>query len=188
MRSGYLLFFLAEFLFSVFSTQAQQNFQKNELESGYGIFPAMEIKNVTKSFYQSNTDAKPVEKITGTGSLTLSYNRALKQRVYIGVSLFYDKAIITYMNMPDTRTWYVYGVLFNTKYNYVFDPRFHMYSGLSVGYAGNRSGKAGKTDHHDAIAFQARLVGLRFGAKVGVFSELGFGYEGLLKAGLSVHF
>ncbi len=188
MRTSCILLFQVVFLLCSIKTFAQQNFPKNELESSYGIFPVMEIKKITGNFYEGSIDAKPVEKITGTGSLTLSYNRALKKRFYTGVSLFYDKAVITYSNSPDTRNWYVYGVLLNTKYNYVFDPRFHMYSGLSVGYAGNISKKGDKKDHHSTVAFQARLVGLRFGAKVGVFSELGFGYEGILKAGLSVHF
>jgi len=188
MRTSCILLFQIVFLLCSINSFAQQNFPKNELESGYGIFPVMEIKKITGNFYAASIDNKPVEKITGTGSLTISYNRTLKKRLFAGVSLFYDKAVISYINSPGTRNWYVFGLLLNAKYNYVYDPRFHMYSGISVGYAGDRSVKEGKADHHDAIAYQARLIGLRFGAKVGVFSELGFGYEGILKAGLSVHF
>jgi hypothetical protein len=188
MRPGCLLFFQIVFLLSGFRVLAQRNIPANELESAYGIFPAMEIKKIAGDFYRNGTDPKAVEKITGTGSAVISYNRAVKERFYWGASVFYDKATISYNNMPELRDWYVFGLLLNAKYNYVFDARFHMYSGLSAGYAGSWTKKAGIKDHHDAIAFQARVIGLRFGARVGVFAELGFGYEGILKAGVSIHF
>ena len=188
MRPGCLLFFQIVFLLSGFRVLAQRNIPANELESAYGIFPAMEIKKIAGDFYRNGTDPKAVEKITGTGSAVISYNRAVKERFYWGASVFYDKATIGYSNMPELRDWYVLGLMLNAKYNYVFDARFHMYSGLSAGYAGSWAQKAGIKDHHDAIAFQARVIGLRFGARVGVFAELGFGYEGILKAGVSIHF
>jgi len=188
MRPGCLLFFQIVFLLSGLRVLAQRNVSSNELESAYGIFPVMEIKAIAGDFYRSGTNPKAVEKVTGTGSAVISYNRSVKERFYWGASVFYDKATIKYRNMPEAMDWYVFGLLLNAKYNYVFDPRFHMYSGLSAGYAGSRTKKAGVKDHHDAIAFQARIIGLRFGAMVGVFAELGFGYEGILKAGVSIHF
>jgi len=188
MRPGCLLFFQIIFLLSGFGAQAQENTSPNELESAYGIFPAMEIKKVAGDFYRQGIAPKAVDKITGTGNAVISYNRAVKERFYLGASLFYDKATVSYSDIQETRDWYVLGLLLNAKYNYVFDARFHMYSGLSAGYAGSWTTKAGVKDHRDAIAFQVRAIGLRFGAMVGVFAELGFGYEGILKAGVSVHF
>ena len=188
MRPGCLLFFQIIFLLRGFGALAQENTSPNELESAYGIFPAVEIKKIAGDFYRTGTSPEAVEKITGTGNAVISYNRAVKERFYWGASLFYDKATISYSNMAGLRDWYVLGLLLNAKYNYVFDARFHMYSGLSAGYAGSWTKKAGVKDHHDAIAFQVRALGLRFGTMVGVFAELGFGYEGILKAGMSVHF
>ena len=71
MRPGCLLFFQIVFLLSGFRVLAQRNIPANELESAYGIFPAMEIKKIAGDFYRNGTDPKAVEKITGTGSAVI---------------------------------------------------------------------------------------------------------------------
>ncbi len=166
---------------------AQGNFTKNEIEIAYGMVTAPEIPGTTSRFFNANGNSSRIDNITGIGGFSIAYNRYLSKRFCIGATGVYSKATITYRVPTAKFDWAVFTVLLNSKYNYVFDPLFHLYSGLSVGLSSNNiigSVKGG----NQAFAYHARLIGARFGAKFGAFAELGFGYEGILKAGVSLQF
>lgn len=66
------------------------------------------------------------------------------------------------------------------------------YSGLGVGYLygfAYRSDNATSNIGVSGLAYQLDLVGIqtRFGKHIGLFTELGVGLEGLVKAGLQIH-
>lgn len=173
--------------FFVSSLSAQETFIKNELELAYGVGTAPELKGVTGNFfipYNSNTT---IDDILGIGGFSIAYNRYISKRLCVGVTGVYTKTTVTYHVPVAKFDWAVFTMLANVKYNYVFDPLFHLYSGISIGGAFNNVIGATKGSNQ-AFAYQARVLGARFGAKFGAFAELGFGYEGILKAGVSLHF
>lgn len=175
------------FSFLSYFSFAQHNYVKNEIEGAYGIGIVPEIREVAASFFNAGQNHTRAESITGTGGFCLAYNHYISKRFAIGITAVYSQATVTY-HVPSAKlNWSVMSALVNAKYNYVYDPLFHMYSGLSAGCSFSNiigSVKGSNT----AIAYQARIIGARFGAKFGAFAELGFGYEGILKAGVSVQF
>ncbi|PVD53970.1 hypothetical protein DC498_00815 [Terrimonas sp.] len=184
LRKIPVLFFLVFFAKSSF---AQSNFIKNEIELAYGIATAPEIPDATGNFFDTDHNHTRVDNISGIGGFSLAYNRYISKRFSLGVTGVYTKATVTYRVPSAKFDWAILTALVNAKYNYVHDPLFHMYSGLSVGCSFNNIIGAAE-GNNKAIAYQVRLLGARFGAKFGAFAELGYGYEGILKAGVSLQF
>ncbi|MCC6286895.1 MAG: hypothetical protein IT249_03335 [Chitinophagaceae bacterium] len=178
------LFFLIFFAKTSF---AQNNYIKNEIELAYGIATSPEIPGATGNFFDADNNHTRVDNISGIGGFSLAYNRYISNRFSVGVTGIYTKATVTYRVPSAKFDWAIFTALLNAKYNYVHDPLFHMYSGLSAGCSFNNiiGSAEGK---NDAFAYQLRLLGARFGAKFGAFAELGYGYEGILKAGVSLEF
>ena len=73
------------------------------------------------------------------------------------------------------------------KGNWVNRPAVQLYSALAAG-ATFMSGdnNSGTTDHSTAFAFQVSPIGVRVGNTFSFFAEAGFGYQGLLSAGLAL--
>ncbi|MFT3750133.1 MAG: hypothetical protein QM768_17580 [Agriterribacter sp.] len=184
LRKIPVLFFVSLF---IKPSVAQNNFIKNETELAYGIATVPEIPGATGNFFAIDNNHTQVDNISGIGGFSLAYNRYISKRFSLGVTGVYTKATVTY-HVPSAKfDWAVFTVLVNAKYNYVYDPLFHMYSGLSAGCSFNNIiGSA--EGNNQAFAYQVRLLGARFGAKFGAFAELGYGYEGILKAGVSLQF
>ena len=81
----------------------------------------------------------------------------------------------------------------DANYYYISSEMFQMYSGIGVAYTtqsdkydGDQSGiEDGKSSYFN---FQLNAVGFRYGSAFGVFAELGFGYKGIINAGISYQF
>jgi hypothetical protein len=169
--------------FSVAVSYAQKKYPRSELEFSYGVYPLPEVSGANKKLFALDLYGKEIDKSPGTGSFAFAYNHFLSQRFTIGFTALYDKITVSYKDVSSKLNWNVMAVLLNAKYNYVYDPRFHMYSGLSAGYAAVWATLPNSTERNNRLAFQARVLGARFGNTVG-----GFGYEGVVKAGLSLQF
>ena len=74
--------------------------------------------------------------------------------------------------------------------NICYNPRniVQLYSGLSAGVSVFTQSDSSQSDSKTIFAFQVNVIGLRVGHKFGGFFELGFGYDGIINAGLSVKF
>jgi len=188
MRFAKLILFCFTTCFTAVVSYAQRAYPKTEIEFSYGVFPLPEVRGANKKLFGSNVNGNDIDKSPGTGSFGFAYNQYLSERFALGITALYDKVTVSYKDAASKLNWNILGVLVNAKYNYVYDPRFHMYSGLSIGYAGVWTENATVTEKNNRLAFQARVVGARFGTTVGAFAELGFGYEGVVKAGLSIQF
>ncbi|MFT3701151.1 MAG: hypothetical protein QM802_02215 [Agriterribacter sp.] len=181
-----MITFLFATIFSAVTSFAQRSYPKHELEFSYGVFPVPEIKGATNSIFATSTTSNEVDRTPGTGSFMFAYNVYLSKRFAMGVTGLYDKVTVSYKNVVSKLNWNITAVMLNAKYNYVYDPRFHMYSGLSAGYAADWANSGTLKERHNVFAYQARIIGVRFGTTVGGFAEVGVGYEGVVKAGLSL--
>ncbi len=80
------------------------------------------------------------------------------------------------------------------KYNWVNKKSFGLYSKAAVGLmlvtVSDKNYVSGKDDSSSAchITWQASLLGMEFGKKVRVFTELGLGEQGIFLAGLKYRF
>lgn len=77
-------------------------------------------------------------------------------------------------------------------YHWVMRPGFQLYSGAGFGVR-IRRGTYTDEDETDTISktmptFHVNALGLRFGKMIGFFAELGYGYKGVLSAGLNAQF
>ncbi len=86
-------------------------------------------------------------------------------------------------------------VLLDYRYNWGLRPRSKWYSGVAPGISWQRR----KETHNDfslekeeferaRFAYQVTAVGFSFGRKIGGYAELGYGYKGILSAGLKYGF
>ncbi|MDI3321846.1 outer membrane beta-barrel protein [Pinibacter soli] len=81
-----------------------------------------------------------------------------------------------------------YTIAAEADYRYIKKEKFHLYSGLGLGYTFSNetltpiSGAEKKTS---SGSFDLQIIGIgaRYGSNVGGFVELGFGYKGMICAG-----
>lgn len=81
-----------------------------------------------------------------------------------------------------------YTIAAEADYRYIKKEKFHLYSGLGLGYTFSNetlmpiTGSEKKTSSGN-FDFQIIGIGARYGSNVGGFMELGFGYKGIICAG-----
>lgn len=90
-----------------------------------------------------------------------------------------------------------YTIAVETDYRYISKPVFQMYSGVGLGLAIVKTdftlgpdlmlkGKNGESTQY--FTGQLTALGFRVGKTLAGFAELGFGYKGIVNAGLSYQF
>ena len=78
-----------------------------------------------------------------------------------------------------------------TDYRYISRNIFQMYSGVSVAYTSENvksSGSYNSPDTNGFVNYQFNVLGFRVGKKFAGFAELGYGYKGIINAGVSYQF
>ncbi|MGB5929113.1 MAG: hypothetical protein WBH03_13125 [Cyclobacteriaceae bacterium] len=130
-----------------------------------------------------------------SGGVAVAYRHHMHERITWEVAFGYERArhdvLLGNSLVGDNKATY-YTLMGAFDFYYINNPNFQMYSGLSLG---------GSLRNQDAVvegvplsmstpivAFQADLLGLRFGNRIGAFAEFGVGYEGLVKLGISSRF
>jgi hypothetical protein len=120
-----------------------------------------------------------------------------KGRLGVGVELVYGqtKTEFSYSNTATTTAtskWFT--VMAKGSYIYFRDglnvPNVELYGGVAVGSsfrdANAGTGSNAKNKNMSYLAYQLTPFGVRTGQKVGFWAEVGYGYKGLLNAGISV--
>ena len=174
-------------------SNAQSSKGKMRIMAGFGVpnFAAASLSNVDEKF----------------GPYQIGYKYFMTDKFSIGLMYNYSSAKTTNMigvnNNGDNYT-YNYAVTFNTflaqlDYSWYNRPSHNWYSGLSLGTV-NVNAKATVTlgnglapeftSASSGLAYHITAVGYHgnIGKNFGLYSELGFGYNGLLNAGLTYSF
>ncbi len=179
----------------MFNAQAQ-NPLKNGIQAGYGILsvPLMieQTGDILLTIFSIGFYDQP-DKVSSTGVLNLGYNYYINRRISVGVDYGWEKISITW-NDDRPEGYESYTVIINSitgglKYHFIVKQNFGMYSRLLVGVAIPVRSK--ETFHPFPIpdlAFQLTPVGVFYGNKFQVFSELGYGFRGLLNLGINIKF
>jgi len=137
--------------------------------------------------------------------ILLGYKYAVIDRLMVGVNLTYQNAKTDRIVSTDakpvfgdlegeiTDNFYTIGI--EGVYHYISKPSFQMYSGLGIGYTmntekfvSNADSASDRTDTYGLVPLQFTFAGFRFGKTIAASLELGFGYKGVLNAGLSYQF
>lgn len=193
------IFFASAFLFALTCSScvyAQDNrlvqpVIKDELYIGYGRATVQEIaavltdaigRTLTTSIFGSSTPST----VTSSGAVNAGYLYHPNRRVAIGLSGTVENIRFSYAGPVRDEKYLFYAVLVNGRLYYMNRPSFSLYSGIGAGYAGAQSSIRGNAG--GMFAFQVNALGFRVGRNIAGFGELGFGYQGMLQAGLSVRF
>jgi hypothetical protein len=178
-------------------------FRKSELVISYGAFSipdiSFEFGIFDKVFINGafSKDSVRFSDISSSGSISAGYHRYLGKIVAIGFSGTIDA--IRHSIEFDKETSFrssatVISFMPAINFHYIRTNLVSVYGGGSAGVAA----WIYKTDYTDnslnasgikwMFAYQLTLIGMRVGKDVGGFIEMGCGYQGMVKAGLSLKF
>ncbi len=193
-----LLIFLVCHGFS-YSQSYDRSYLRNDILVSYGIPSTDMFISVQSSTLDDYfPDGRYLrDNYSGTGVIGITYRRVSHNEMFLwGVSLSYNstKGEMYYLGSYEgelVRTFY--NMAFEGQYRYQNLNKVQLYSGVSVGYSLGKeellppedSGKSKVNGDISRIAYQINAIGIRFGDQIGGYLELGYGYKGIINAGIS---
>lgn len=100
-----------------------------------------------------------------------------------------DRNVMVLGSRVDAVERRMWTVLAEGRWHWLARPAVDLYTGIGAGYARStdRYDLSGTHSEND-FGFQVNAIGVRFGGALGAFAELGMGWNGIGKAGLSTRF
>jgi len=183
-------------LLVITSIRSSAQFSANtvELSGGYGILSATQIlQRVSHDTYRNDNNAD-----NGVEFVSVKY--FVSKRLALGLNVSYQtesgKFVDYYYTSP--YNYYFYDVSWLTispefLYLYVNQKNFACYTYIGIGYVVTKEKDTdgrGFASNKPNVGVNGQIcpIGFRFGEKVAFFAELGFGYKGVVNAGLSIKF
>lgn len=191
-----LILVLACCLPATIATQAQERLKHHELTVGYGFLGTSEMIGIFSDVLATAITGGNYSKTDNkwSGNLIASYKFTPTSRLGLGITYAHTRntAIINIHDVPSGKATTNYHTLAaEVQYNYISREYFRLYSGLGAGitsytekYEPNTGGTEKNTAGH--FNFQISAIGIKFGNRIGAMAEAGFGYKGLINAGLFV--
>jgi hypothetical protein len=196
MKKTFLFLGLAAFLF-VSPINAQS--KKSEIDLGVGLFSSCQIVGIMSEIIVFGTTGMKMEDSKYIGALHIGYKYSLSDRFAFGPVFTYDRGTSN-INVSDETgifskgkiTGNYYSLALEGDYKYINSDKFKLYSLLGVGATVlDQSFKMDATKKSLSKTFfnyQVTPVGVKFGDSSGAFAELGFGYKGIICAGIFYRF
>ena len=178
-----------------FINQTYAQDKRHEVEIGMGIWNTNEIIN-TLSDMIINSVPLGIEMKDGTswGSIHAAYRYRLTERIGIGGLFAYDYSYEkAYLNDVRTGKFYKnhYTFAVEADYKYFAREKFSIYALGGIGmtlynlkYKDQNDKARNGSDTDPYFTFQITPLGLKYGRNYGGFVEMGFGYRGVINAGL----
>lgn len=185
------------FTWIVFQSFGQEK-GTNEISAGVGFLTTNDILTLgtTTAFFGviSSGNVTYSEKQLTIPAIGLGYKRALADRWMLGLDAYYQshQSEVYINNIPDGSlrdAYFTIGV--GTDFHYISTSWFQMYSGVGVAYTFNDTQYTGTSNElsdsqTSFLNFHINALGFRFGKAFALFAELGFGYKGIVHAGVSI--
>ncbi|OJV18719.1 MAG: hypothetical protein BGO21_24295 [Dyadobacter sp. 50-39] len=181
---------VSAFIFYSAARAQGQDKGKGELNATVGIYPVEDVVTITFQalfddlfgIHEHQHASRPV------GFITYKYH--VSERFALGGATGYnsDSKSWDHYNTDGWRQRAMTSAMEGTMY-WAKRPGFNFYSTAGAGFFFRERSYYGtqkKTDAGPAIYLAP--VGLRFGKDLGCFLEMGYGYKGILNAGLSMRF
>ena len=202
MKKGLRLIFLS-ILFTAISNGLFSQEKPNEIYAGwspgilgYQVFYEISL-DLVEDIFSALGASSTTEKTGGTGIIYLGYGRFVNAWLKVGLNGSYVSYTNTkeYIKNGETvksvkwRDAFMSGMI-RADFHYVKKENVSMYSGLAAGVSFTSSKTlSGETnfelDNNTLFAFHINAFGIRFGKSLGFFFEAGFGYNGMLNAGVN---
>ena len=169
-----------------FAGYGQENMQKKSaIRVGYGLIPVQEIGTMLGEGIFMGLLGREVEHSSGTGTFTAGYSRNLNKRMFIGIDGFYGKNTVSYKDDLGDSKWNVFGGLLNMQYSYLNKTKLKLYGKGGLGYAKFNNRQKEDRASFGALSYQFTPIAIRYGNKIGIYGEFGFGYLGIANVGIS---
>lgn len=185
-------------LFLLFSCQINaQEKGTHELYAGIGLLTTNYVYSLSSSIvldgYNSSSHLSYGNE-RNIPALGLGYKLAVADRWTVGVAGYFesDQSEVYYDGARDGTMRHSYFTIgLGTDYHYISRKWFQMYSGLEVACTiGGITYDGVNEEIHESkyryFNFQLEALGLRFGKSFAFFTEFGFGYKGVIHAGVSL--
>lgn len=176
--------------------QAQDKLKHHEISAGYGFLGTSELIGTFSDILATTITGGNYSKTDNkwSGNLIVAYKFTPSSRLGLGITYAHTRntATINIHDVPSGKSTTTYHTLAaEVQYNYISREYFRLYSGVGAGitsytekYKPNTGGTEKNTAGH--FNFQISAIGIKFGNSIGAMAEVGFGYKGLLSAGLFV--
>lgn len=169
-----------------------------EINGSYGFISAPRVANYASNILGSvgtlgNYDVCDHE---NSGPVSVHPKYYISDKIKLGLNITFEqekeKTMDNGLNTGKIKSNY-YSFMPSVTYNYWQQDNCQVYGCVSLGVGTenstfspvNKELYSEKTEHSVKFAYQVSLFGIRYGKKVGVFMELGYGYNGIFQAGIS---
>ncbi|TDK43455.1 hypothetical protein [Algoriphagus formosus] len=171
----------------VFDSNAQES--KVEVRAGYGVLSAQAIGSVLSNSIVGGLDGYEKTDISSGGALIFSLLFNPSNRISFGLDFGYEKLDVIYESPSQaniTSKDRFITVMPRVDLRYVNKEAYSLYGSLAAGGSFLSAERGNESEQGVAFAYQITPIGIRFGNNIALFAEAGFGFRGLLNAGLSV--
>lgn len=177
------------------SGTAQEN--PHQLHAGAGV--ASERDFAVSGIWKKQLVGGGSTAVSSSGVYHIGYRYAGIDRHSFGIQLMAERQKVTRTGAPHPELFDKYAewedryltMVFDYQYHWGFRPRVTWYSGIAPGI----SWQERKEKHNDfssekavvgrtRFAYQVTAIGFGFGKKLGGYAALGYGYKGVLTAGI----
>ncbi|MDD3700225.1 MAG: hypothetical protein PHC55_01195 [Bacteroidales bacterium] len=167
---------------------------KIEIYAGYGLLTAPDIITGFSDIFTSALLPGMIEKVEsrGFGAAFGGLDYYISNHFTAGLQYSYASYEHTYdmqnQSVAKMNTKY-HTLLARGKGIWLNTSLIQLYSVVAVGPSFTKADNdLGDTKTNTAFAFHVSLIGIRVGNQIAFFTEGGFGYQGLISAGVSVRF
>jgi hypothetical protein len=171
--------------------------EKGTSDMGFnvGFGTSTEIVDLAAEIITSPLNSGYAEDTTVGATFGLTYKYAIKNNWNILVDGYYqqiDTKIIAPGGEPGKAEYSYYTIGVGTDYSYLHKGIFRLYSGVAAGYTFEDASYSGSVTGDDSnggfFNFHLNALGVRVGNKLAGRAEIGFGYKGIINAGISYQF
>ncbi|MFY8021029.1 MAG: hypothetical protein ACOVP1_07525 [Bacteroidia bacterium] len=190
MKKSVLLSFVACSILSLF----QANAQIREFTLGYGFNPqslqqVKDINNFAETKFSGSIGPSTTKDFTITGPYRLGFTQYDTKHLTLGADFSYAsiEAKMTYADATkETVRFNYYTLMANVNYQYTDHSKLSIYSGVHFGvsYVNAKNADTGKKGEDIIPAYHLTALGVRYGEKLGVYADFGYGFNGIVNAGI----
>lgn len=170
----------------------------SEIKLGYGIITSTQtiydIEQIFEMAFTLGSISYLNEK--SIGAIHLGYNYSLSDKFTIGAFFTYEQIksdVKSGNNAIGDMNATFYTISIESYYHYMRKEKINMYSGLGLAYSFGSINFNSSTTTEDSFSSTANIpnfqiigFGIRGGNTFAGFAEVGFGYKGIICAGISV--
>ena len=183
---------LLVFIFQTWNCPAQ-SIAKHEIQIGYGPLARELVFNDALGNFFRTLAHLPAKHIDFSNSYSVTYRYQPNRKVALGLTsvVATGRSYKNYLFESASHYKHTSVILaFETKFIYVDKPLLTLYSLIGLGglllYEKNLDRPKTPTNIFNWPTCQLTPFGIRYGKKIGIFGELGYGYKGIINMGASL--